>query len=100
MHHDDGAKNSIKIFANIFISFIGAGILGMPHAFREVRRYFWGVSNDSIVDGSCHEHIRLKLNYLKNERELSKFFLGFLVSVGRSYRRKCDHGINWYSKVS
>lgn len=35
MHHDDGAKNSIKIFANIFISFIGAGILGMPHAFRE-----------------------------------------------------------------
>ncbi|XP_068701699.1 uncharacterized protein [Montipora capricornis] len=35
MHTDDGAKSSIKIFANIFISFIGAGILGMPHAFKE-----------------------------------------------------------------
>lgn len=38
MHQDDGAKSSIKMFANIFISFIGAGILGMPHAFKEVRR--------------------------------------------------------------
>lgn len=37
MYHDDGARSSIKIFANIFISFIGAGILGMPHAFKEVR---------------------------------------------------------------
>lgn len=36
MHQDDGAKSSIKMFANIFISFIGAGILGMPHAFKEV----------------------------------------------------------------
>lgn len=35
MHQDDGAKSSIKMFANIFISFIGAGILGMPHAFKE-----------------------------------------------------------------
>ncbi|XP_073253705.1 uncharacterized protein [Porites lutea] len=35
MYHDDGARSSIKIFANIFISFIGAGILGMPHAFKE-----------------------------------------------------------------
>lgn len=35
MHQDDGARSSIKMFANIFISFIGAGILGMPHAFRE-----------------------------------------------------------------
>ncbi|ESP02144.1 hypothetical protein LOTGIDRAFT_157294 [Lottia gigantea] len=30
-----GSKNSIKIFANIFISFIGAGILGLPFAFKE-----------------------------------------------------------------
>lgn len=36
MHQDDGARSSIKMFANIFISFIGAGILGMPHAFKEV----------------------------------------------------------------
>ncbi|PFX16353.1 amino acid transporter AVT3C-like isoform X1 [Stylophora pistillata] len=35
MHQDDGARSSIKMFANIFISFIGAGILGMPHAFKE-----------------------------------------------------------------
>ncbi|XP_050417688.1 uncharacterized protein LOC126831105 [Patella vulgata] len=30
-----GSKNQIKIFANIFISFIGAGILGLPYAFKE-----------------------------------------------------------------
>ena len=56
MHHDDGAKSSIKIFANIFISFIGAGILGMPHAFKEVSQIsfasIWYPSN-----GPCHEHI-------------------------------------------
>ncbi|XP_048775829.1 uncharacterized protein LOC125680372 [Ostrea edulis] len=30
-----GSRNSIKIFANIFISFIGAGVLGLPFAFKE-----------------------------------------------------------------
>ena len=34
--HDDGTDSRIKIFANIFISFIGAGILGLPYAFKEV----------------------------------------------------------------
>jgi len=29
-----GTSDPIKIFANIFISFIGAGILGMPYAFK------------------------------------------------------------------
>jgi len=31
-----GLKNPIKIMANIFISFIGAGVLGLPYAFKEV----------------------------------------------------------------
>ena len=31
-----GTKSPIKIFANIFISFIGAGVLGLPYAFKEV----------------------------------------------------------------
>ena len=34
--HDEGTDSSVKIFANIFISFIGAGILGLPYAFKEV----------------------------------------------------------------
>lgn len=33
--HDEGTDSRVKIFANIFISFIGAGILGLPYAFRE-----------------------------------------------------------------
>ena len=32
-----GSKSITKIFANIFISFIGAGVLGLPFAFKEVR---------------------------------------------------------------
>lgn len=35
--HDEGTDSKVKIFANIFISFIGAGILGLPYAFKEVR---------------------------------------------------------------
>ena len=31
-----GAKQPIKIMANIFISFIGAGILGLPYVFKGV----------------------------------------------------------------
>jgi hypothetical protein len=31
-----GSKSPVKIFANIFISFIGAGVLGLPFAFKEV----------------------------------------------------------------
>ncbi|XP_038063106.1 amino acid transporter AVT3B-like [Patiria miniata] len=34
MHDGGGATNPIKIFANIFISFVGAGGLGLPYAFR------------------------------------------------------------------
>ncbi|XP_062577527.1 uncharacterized protein LOC134239364 [Saccostrea cucullata] len=30
-----GSRNPVKIFANIFISFIGAGVLGLPFAFKE-----------------------------------------------------------------
>lgn len=32
----DGTKSSVKIMANIFISFIGSGVLGLPYAFKEV----------------------------------------------------------------
>ena len=34
----DGTKSIPKIFANIFIAFIGAGVLGVPYAFKEVRK--------------------------------------------------------------
>ena len=33
----EGSRSPIKIMGNIFISFIGAGILGMPFAFEQVR---------------------------------------------------------------
>ena len=35
-----GASNPVKIMANIFISFIGAGVLGLPYAFKEVSRRY------------------------------------------------------------
>jgi proton-coupled amino acid transporter len=36
MHGNGGqTDNKLKIFGNIFISFIGAGILGLPYAFKE-----------------------------------------------------------------
>ncbi|CAK8697537.1 unnamed protein product [Clavelina lepadiformis] len=31
----DGTKSTFKVFGNIFISFIGAGVLGLPYAFKE-----------------------------------------------------------------
>ena len=31
-----GITSPVKIIANIFISFIGAGMLGLPYAFKEV----------------------------------------------------------------
>lgn len=31
----EGTRSPVKIFGNIFISFIGAGVLGLPHAFKE-----------------------------------------------------------------
>ena len=34
--HAGGSKHPVKIIANIFISFIGAGVLGLPFAFKEV----------------------------------------------------------------
>ena len=32
-----GTRDPVKIVANIFISFIGAGILGLPYAFKRVK---------------------------------------------------------------
>ena len=31
-----GVRDPVKIVANIFISFIGAGVLGLPYAFKRV----------------------------------------------------------------
>ena len=36
MHGEHATSSSVKIFANIFISFVGAGVLGLPYAFKEV----------------------------------------------------------------
>lgn len=35
-----GITSPAKIIANVFISFIGAGLLGLPYAFKEVSFYF------------------------------------------------------------
>lgn len=73
MHQDDGAKSSIKMFANIFISFIGAGILGMPHAFKEVCK----VLAFKLV-GRPLEHSATN-TYLENEgfSQLNRRFLSY-----------------------
>ena len=34
---NEGTSSKVNVFANILISFVGAGILGLPYAFREVR---------------------------------------------------------------
>ena len=37
MHGDsEGTSSTVNVFANIFISFIGSGVLGLPYAFKEV----------------------------------------------------------------
>ena len=35
-----GITSPVKIVANIFISFIGAGMLGLPFAYKEVSSFF------------------------------------------------------------
>jgi amino acid permease len=32
---EQGTRSALHIMANIFISFIGAGVLGLPYAFRQ-----------------------------------------------------------------
>ncbi|XP_065190377.1 uncharacterized protein LOC135821242 [Sycon ciliatum] len=45
MHDADGTTSSVaKIFANVFISFVGAGVLGLPYAFKEA-----GIVEGSLV---------------------------------------------------
>ncbi|XP_005103592.2 amino acid transporter AVT3B [Aplysia californica] len=39
-----GTANPLKIFANIFIAFIGAGVLGLPYAFKEA-----GLLESSVI---------------------------------------------------
>ena len=43
----EGTKSIPKVFGNIFISFIGAGVLGLPYAFKEVRHVY--TSNTCIM---------------------------------------------------
>ncbi|PIK49721.1 putative proton-coupled amino acid transporter 3 isoform X2 [Apostichopus japonicus] len=35
MHEEGGTGSPLKIFGNVFISFVGAGVLGLPSAFKE-----------------------------------------------------------------
>lgn len=49
MKTDEGTDSKIKIFGNIFISFIGAGILGLPYAFKEVCTYRCILSQCMII---------------------------------------------------
>ena len=55
--HDEGTDSRIKVFANIFISFIGAGILGLPYAFKEVCAWQWCVK------------LSLSLSLIRSERD-------------------------------
>lgn len=46
---DNGTNSNLKIFANIFISFIGAGILGLPFAFKEVLQCMVMIAVDTMT---------------------------------------------------
>ncbi len=45
--HDEETNSYVKIFANITISFIGAGILGLPYAFKEVSQSSYDTLNSN-----------------------------------------------------
>ena len=44
----DGTKSVVKIMANIFISFIGSGVLGLPYAFKEVSHQLTEADSENI----------------------------------------------------
>jgi len=49
-----GDASVTRIIANIFISFIGAGVLGLPYAFKvagmlEVKHYNFLISNKLLI---------------------------------------------------
>lgn len=62
------------MFANIFISFIGAGILGMPHAFKEVCK---------VLAFARSYTVRATNAYLEDERfgQLNRRFLSHQAGV-------------------
>jgi hypothetical protein len=35
---DPGPYSPSKVFGNVFIAFVGAGVLGLPYAFSQVRK--------------------------------------------------------------
>ena len=51
----DGTKSVVKIMANIFISFIGSGVLGLPYAFKEVSHQLSRLRKDTNI-GLLHLH--------------------------------------------
>lgn len=57
--HDEGTDSKVKVFANIFISFIGAGILGLPYAFKEVS-YLGSLEDQFVVVKNCVRLVLLK----------------------------------------
>eukprot|EP01147_Barroeca_monosierra_P009244 gene9244-1526_t len=86
MHTSDGGGtySTGKMFANIFITFVGAGILGLPFAFKEVEA---GVIEGSLmmafISGTCikamlllvdckDEIIRRRKEYYQQAKELYK----------------------------
>ena len=72
--HDEGVQSSAKIFANIFISFVGAGVLGLPYAFKEVGPFRGNVSSFNAP--------------------------GIVYALGWSYGGSTYHGLCGSSKVS
>lgn len=53
-----GTKSPLKIFANISKSFIGAGVLGLPYAFKQVQTdcfyaYFFNLIPFPSLGGHC-----------------------------------------------
>lgn len=51
----EGSTEPIKIAGNIFVSFIGAGVLGMPFAFEQVRSHsFWRMRQ--VTGWHCRGH--------------------------------------------
>ncbi len=59
-HGGSGSASTVysplKSFANIFISFVGAGVLGLPYAFRMVSVFFEIGLEPAAGDEMCMDH--------------------------------------------
>lgn len=52
-----GITSPVKMVANIFVSFIGAGMLGLPFAYKEVRKEGFEVAIVSAGDSDVFNYI-------------------------------------------